>query len=223
MLRLAKDRVYLLDSGVGVAVLDVSDPLKPRLHGTYKNDALPIDAQVGGSHLYLLDSRGVQMIDTRTLEMTSSLVYENRELWFPSELRLTGATLYIADLYQLRILRVYPEGGSLAVEERIPSDRILNVVDPAPVNRLNQNYPNPFNPETWIPYQLASHANVSIHIYDAQGRSIYTKSLGYQKAGSHTAHWDGRNAAGEPVASGIYFYSIQAGDFHATRKMLIRR
>ena len=219
----AKDRVYLLDSGVGVAVLDVSEPHEPRLHGTYENDVLPIDAQVGGNHLYLLDSRGVQMIDTRTLEMTSSLVYENRELWFPSELRLTDTALYIADLYQLRILRVHPEGASLAVEERMPSDWTPNVVDPAPVNSLHQNYPNPFNPETWIPYQLASNVNVSLHIYDAQGRSIYSKPLGYQKSGSQTAYWDGRNAAGEAVASGVYFYSIQAGDFHATRKMLIRR
>ena len=219
----AKERVYLLDSGIGVAVLDVSEPHEPRLHGKYDNDVLPIDAQVGGNYLYLLDSRGVQMIDTRTLEMTSALVYKNSELWFPSELQLTDAALYIADLYQLRILRVHPEGTSLAVEERTPSDWTPNVVDPAPVNRLNQNYPNPFNPETWIPYQLASNVHVSLHIYDAQGRSIYSKPLGYQKAGSHTAYWDGQNAAGEPVASGVYFYSIRAGDFHATRKMLIRR
>ena len=219
----AKERVYLLDSSVGVAVLDVSEPHEPRLHSKYENDVLPIDAQVGGNYLYLLDSRGVQMIDTRTLEMTSSLVYKNSELWFPSELRLTDAALYIADLYQLRILRVQPEGTSLAVEERIPSDWTANVVDPAPVNRVSQNYPNPFNPETWIPYQISSNVNVSLHIYDAQGRSIYFKPIGYQKAGSHTAHWDGRNAAGEPVASGVYFYSIRAGNFHATRKMLIRR
>lgn len=222
-LTFAKERVYLLDSSLGVAVLDVSEPHEPRLHGTYENEDLPIDAQVGGNYLYLLDSRGVQMIDTRTLEMTSALVYKNNELWFPSELRLTDAALYIADLYQLRILRVHPEGASLAVEERTPSDSTSNLVDPAPVNRLNQNYPNPFNPETWIPYQLASNVNVSLHIYDTQGRSIYSKSIGYQKAGSHTAHWDGRNAAGEPVASGVYFYSIRAGNFHATRKMIIRR
>ncbi len=219
----AEDRVYLLDSGVGVTVLDMSEPHEPRLQGTYENDVLPIDAQVGGNYLYLLDSRGVQMIDTRTLEMTSSLVYKNSELWFPSELRLTDTALYIADLYQLRILRVHPEGISLAVEERASSDWTPNVMNSTPVNRLNQNYPNPFNPETWIPYQLASNVDVSLRIYDARGRSIYSKLLGYQKAGSHTVYWDGRNAAGEPVASGIYFYSIQAGDFHATRKMLIRR
>ncbi len=219
----AEDRVYLLDSGVGVVVLDVSTPNEPRLQGKYENDVLPIDAQIGGNDLYLLDSRGVQMIDTRTLEMTSSLVYKNSELWFPSELKLTNTALYIADLYQLRILRVHPEGASLAVEEQIPSDWTPNVMDSTPVNRLNQNYPNPFNPETWIPYQIASNVNVSLHIYDAQGRSVYSKPLGYQKAGSHTAYWNGRNAAGESVASGVYFYSIRAGDFQATRKMLIRR
>ena len=216
---LAGKRAYLLDSGVGVTVLDVSDPRHPRLHGVYENDVLPIDAQVGGNYLYLLDSESVQLIDTRTLTVTSRF----RELQFPSELKLTDTALYIADLYQLRVFRVHPDGYSLAVEETMPTDWIPDVVKSTPVNRLSQNFPNPFNPETWIPYQLASNVNVSLYIYDAQGRRIYAKPLGYRKAGSHTAHWDGRNTAGEPVASGIYFYSIQAGDFHATRKMLIRR
>ena len=216
---LATDRAYLLDSGVGVTVLDVSDPREPKLHGVYENDALPIDAQVGGNYLYLLDSESVQLIDTRTLRVTSRF----RELWFPSELKLMDTVLYIADLYQLRIFRVHPDGYSLAVEERISSDWIPDVVKSTRVNRLSQNFPNPFNPETWIPYQLASDVNVLLSIYDAQGRRIYAKTLGYRKAGSHIAYWDGRNAAGETVASGIYFYSIQAGDFHVTRKMLIRR
>ena len=212
-------RAYLLDSGVGVTVLDVSDPREPRLHGVYENDALPIDAQVAGNYLYLLDSESVQLIDTRTLTVTSRF----SELRFPSELKLTDTALYIADLYQLRVFRVHPDGYSLAVEETMPSNWIPEVVKSTPVNRLSQNFPNPFNPETWIPYQLASGVNVSLYIYNAQGRRIYAKTLGYRKAGSHTAYWDGRNAAGEPVASGVYFYSIQAGDFHATRKMLIRR
>ena len=216
---LAEDRAYLLDSGVGVTVLDVSNPREPRLQGVYENDALPIDAQVGGNHLYLLDTESVQLINTRTLRVTSRF----RELQFPSELKLTDTALYIADLYQLRIFRVHPDGYSLAVEETMPSDWIPDAVKSIPVNRLSQNFPNPFNPETWIPYQLASAANVWLYIYDAQGRSIYTKMLGYRKPGAHTAHWDGRNATGETVASGVYFYSIQAGDFQATRKMLIRR
>ena len=97
------------------------------------------------------------------------------------------------------------------------------LIKSAPVNHLSQNFPNPFNPETWIPYQLASDAHVSLYIYDAQGKQIYTKTLGYRKAGPHTAYWNGRNAVGENAASGVYFYAIQAGDFHATRKMLIQR
>ena len=93
---------------------------------------------------------------------------------------------------------------------------------------LLPNYPNPFNPETWIPYQLAEAADVTLTIYATDGRLIRTLSLGHQPAGiyqskSRAAHWDGRNALGEPVASGVYFYMLTAGEFSATRKMLIRK
>ena len=149
------------------------------------------------------------MIDTRRLAATSSF----RGLRFPFELKLVGSALYVADLYQLRIFRVHPEGYSLAVEEPTHSDWIPHAVESAFVNRLSQNFPNPFNPETWIPYQLASDTHVLLHIYDTHGRRIYAKALGYRKAGSHTAYWDGRNSAGESVASGVYFYAIQSRDF----------
>lgn len=216
-------RAYLLDSGVGVAALDVTEPDKPKLEGIHKNEAILIDAQADGNHLYLLDSESVQVIDTRTLTSTSSLLYTNRELQFASELKLLDGVLYVADLYQLHTFRVQPDGYSLAVEEPTPSEWKPNPLKPISVNRLSQNYPNPFNPETWIPYQLASEASVVLHIYDAQGRRVYSQKLGHQKAGSHTIYWDGRNTAGEPVASGIYFYSLEAGNFQATRKMLIQR
>ena len=93
---------------------------------------------------------------------------------------------------------------------------------------LLPNYPNPFNPETWIPYQLSEPADVTLTIYDIQGRVVRALDLGHQRAGmyhsrSRAAHWDGRNAVGEPVASGLYFYTLKAGDFTATRKMLIRK
>ena len=93
---------------------------------------------------------------------------------------------------------------------------------------LLPNYPNPFNPETWIPYQLAEPADVTVSIYAADGRLVRTLDVGHQSAGlyesrSHAAYWDGRNALGEPVASGVYFYTLTAGDFTATRKMLIRK
>ncbi len=93
---------------------------------------------------------------------------------------------------------------------------------------LLANYPNPFNPETWIPYQLAQPAAVTLSIYAVDGKLVRTLDLGYQRMGnyqdkSRAAYWDGRNAVGEPVASGVYFYTFTAGEFTATRKMLIRK
>jgi len=94
------------------------------------------------------------------------------------------------------------------------------------VFRLLQNYPNPFNPETWIPYQLAKNAFVTVSIYNAFGQLIKTISLGEKEAGFYinknkAAYWDGRNSAGEPIVSGVYFYNIKAGEFFATRRMVI--
>ena len=93
---------------------------------------------------------------------------------------------------------------------------------------LLANYPNPFNPETWIPYQLAKPADVTLKIYAADGKIVRTLQLGNMPAGryqsrSRAAYWDGKNNTGEPVASGVYFYTLTAGEFIATRKMLIMK
>ena len=92
--------------------------------------------------------------------------------------------------------------------------------------RLLANYPNPFNPETWIPYQLKVDTEVRITIYNAQGVVIRTLQLGQQSAGYYTdraraAYWDGRNAVGEQVASGIYFYQFETDELSSLRKMVI--
>ena len=91
---------------------------------------------------------------------------------------------------------------------------------------LAQNFPNPFNPETWIPYQLSKPTEVSIQIYNVSGHLVRSLDLGWQATGSYmtpssAAYWDGRNAVGERVASGIYFYTLQTADFTATRRMVI--
>ncbi len=106
-------------------------------------------------------------------------------------------------------------------------EQLLTVLTPKETTLL-PNYPNPFNPETWIPYQLAEPANVTVSIYSADGKLIRTLALGHQAAGiyqnrSRAVYWDGRNQLGESVASGVYFYTLTAGDFAATRKMLIRK
>ena len=106
-------------------------------------------------------------------------------------------------------------------------EQLLAVLTPKETALL-ANYPNPFNPETWIPYQLAEPADVSISIYAADGKLVRALNLEHQPIGiyqdkSRAAYWDGKNAIGESVASGVYFYTLTAGDFSATRKMLIRK
>ena len=93
---------------------------------------------------------------------------------------------------------------------------------------LLPNYPNPFNPETWMPYRLAAPGEVTLTIRAVDGGMVRSLALGHQPAGiyqakSRAAYWDGRNSGGEAVASGVYFYTLSAGDFSATRKMLIRK
>ena len=120
------------------------------------------------------------------------------------------------------------DDGSLVFRQGIANlKRLLAALIPERTDLL-ANYPNPFNPETWIPYQLAKSAKVSVRIYDATGALVRTLALGHQTAGiyqekSRAAYWDGKNELGESVASGIYFYMLIVGDFTATRKMLIRK
>ena len=108
---------------------------------------------------------------------------------------------------------------------RIQLEDLIAYEIPAETELL-RNYPNPFNPETWIPYHLAEDANVSLTIYDVNGEVVRDIDVGHQIAAkydtrSKAIYWDGRNRFGEQVASGIYFYSLSAGDFSATRKMVI--
>ncbi|MCZ6681194.1 MAG: T9SS type A sorting domain-containing protein [Candidatus Poribacteria bacterium] len=92
--------------------------------------------------------------------------------------------------------------------------------------QLLPNFPNPFNPETWLPYQLAEATGVTISIYDARGRAVHQFELGHQSAGSYTSreralYWDGRDSAGEPVSSGLYFYTLKTDAVTQTRRMVI--
>ena len=104
----------------------------------------------------------------------------------------------------------------------------MGAFGPPKNSSLLQNYPNPFNPETWIPFELAKESEVTIRIYNIKGQLIRTVNLGTKSAGIYTrknkaAYWNGRNELGEFVTSGVYYYTIQTGDFTSARKMLLMK
>ena len=136
---------------------------------------------------------------------------------------LTAADVkqWLSVAQQLGITDAMAQRGILFLEQ------LLTVLTPKETALL-ANYPNPCNPETWIPYHLAQDAEVTLHIYAVNGTLVRTLTLGHQSAGlyqnrSRAAYWDGKNAFGESVASGVYFYTLTAGDFSATRKLLIQK
>jgi hypothetical protein len=88
---------------------------------------------------------------------------------------------------------------------------------------LAQNFPNPFNPTTRISFGLSSPGNVSLRIYDAAGRLVRAVTGGSRSAGHYAETWDGRNMRGEEMASGVYFYRLDAGSFTQTKKMILLR
>ena len=120
------------------------------------------------------------------------------------------------------------DDGSIAFQQGIAYLQSLLASLIPEETALLPNYPNPFNPETWIPYQLSKPAEVTLRIYAVNGVLVRTLALGQTPAGiyqsrSRAAYWDGKNDVGERVASGIYFYTLTAGNFTATRKLLIRK
>ena len=147
----------------------------------------------------------------------------------------TGAAAQIGDILEISAQSPNPFIGVQPLQYTVTAEDVLYsriqlptlVAYEIPVEtELLQNYPNPFNPETWIPYRLAADADVTLTIYDTRGQVVRTLAVGHQIAAvyerrSQAVYWDGRNEFGEAVASGVYFYHLSAGDFAATRRMLI--
>ena len=193
--------------------------------------ALSMIRQVGGDSAYSQNSLPVEFGLGRNTE--ADLV----EIRWPS-----GIVDTFTNVRANQVIEV-TEGASEFVVSVEPQDkdratwgkmRLPDVGNQLPVdsfrlpttNSLSQNYPNPFNPDTWIPYQLAEPAEVKIRIYAQSGQLVRKLDLGHKLAGFYlsldkAAYWDGMNEGGELVSSGIYFYLIEAGDFTATRKMLM--
>ena len=138
-----------------------------------------------------------------------------------STLTVTDVRLWLSQAQYLTLTDATSQRGLLFLEQ------LLVALTPKETALL-PNYPNPFNPETWIPYQLAKDAEVTLDIYNVQGLLVRRLKLGHQAAGiyrsrARAAHWDGQNQLGEQVASGLYFYTFTADGFTATQKLLIRK
>ena len=173
-----------------------------------------------------LRAPGVQIWDTRTQQLVVELPRPYQRIIFSPDGITVAVALEGGRVHLLPIetaLPFLPQNISVASK---PSELQLDSLEVTKKDALLPNYPNPFNPETWIPYQLAAASSVRIHIYDLMGQWVRTLDLGGQQVGayfsrSRAAYWDGRNALGECVATGIYFYRLETDDFTATKRMVI--
>ena len=144
------------------------------------------------------------------------------------------SVVQVGDVIEVQVIGPYGNVESQTFSFKVTPENLANVdlsirldgIGKPNQDHLLQNYPNPFNPETWIPYQLSQDSPVSVSIYGTTGKLIRSLSLGFQSTGFYNsqdraAYWDGKNELGEPVSSGVYFYTLTAGNFTATRRMLI--
>ena len=157
------------------------------------------------------------------------LVFDNRDAGAAGAPTIVGMKLSAAQIdiikEQIDLLIATNDRSPAAMRTLIYLQQLLVTARPEKTQLL-ANYPNPFNPETWIPYELATDTNVRLTIYNTQGVVIRTLQFGHQSAGYYTgrdraAYWDGRNAFGEQVASGLYFYQLETDEMSLMRKMVI--
>ena len=159
----------------------------------------------------------ISLWDTKTLTLITTFEGNWGSLIFSPDGKtlasVVGNTILLADIevFNNQFTPLAPAGVNLA--HTLQTELLLN-------------YPNPFNPETWIPYRLAEGADVTLTIYDAGGSIVRTLDIGHSKAGIYESrdkaiYWEGRNDLGESVASGVYFYHLKAGEYSATKRMVI--
>ena len=178
----------------------------------------------------------VKGIDDGNYSLTTIAIDQNGEEVYRIERNDEPIAKDEADVIGIPIIQ--NESGELIADKSLAVDPDIDDLGAKPFHdsrqhlpeqtKLLQSFPNPSNPETWIPYQLAEGANVTIRIYDVNGRLVKTLNLGYKQVGYYTekqaaAYWNGRNELGERVASGVYYYSIQAGDFSEIGRLILLR
>ena len=190
---------------------------------------VPADAQAEAFDVTVIFSEPVTGFGQNELSVTGS-VGATVTNWTPQ----SGGTHYIATVAPTQTgTAIFNVAQNVAQDDAdngntLATQKTVTVNLPPDRTALLQNYSNPFKQETWIPYRLAEAADVTMTIYTVDGQVVRQLAVGHQPAGfyesrTRAAYWDGRNALGESVTSSIYFYTMTAGDFRATRKMLVRK
>ncbi|MDH4035875.1 MAG: C25 family cysteine peptidase [Candidatus Krumholzibacteria bacterium] len=213
------------------------NPLKApwaRYHANLFNDgnvATPLPTPVGGaSFRYAALGGGMELVWTVPLSASGGLFNVSRaELkdGEPGPYRRVASAVGLSMDGEVRVVDRGVEMGSRYVYRLEGEGGVVNetlaVLVPVTIAKLGQNYPNPFNPVTTIEYWVpgGSRNRVSLVIYDVRGARVRTLVDREKAAGRYAAQWDGRNDAGAPVSSGVYFYRMVAGGFENTRRMVL--
>ena len=190
-------------------------------------DLVLVASQFGITGITAADLNGDNTVDIRDLVLVANAL--NAVAGAPYVKQPTAAL--VKSWLQLARQNT-PDGAGTSLSEGFSYARGIQMLEQLvaaltpDTTALFANYPNPFNPETWIPYQLAKAADVTVTIYASDGSVVRTLALGHQDVGMYkhrtqAAYWDGKNELGESVASSLYFYTLTAGEFTATRRMLI--
>ena len=190
-----------------------------------KDKVLVLDAVVTGTYVAkydVNDDKKVNILDYVLVEVN----IDGGAAGAPALLGMKLSAIQIDRLQeQIDLLIATNDRSPAALRTLIYLQQLLVTARPEKTQLL-ANYPNPFNPETWIPYELATDTDVRLTIYNTQGVVIRTLQFGHQSAGYYVgrdraAYWDGRNALGEQVASGLYFYQLETDEMSLMRKMVI--
>ena len=227
----------LLTNSAGAAFVPMVENAEiteaPQLKGDVNGDGIVniqdlvlVASNIGKTGQNATDVNGDGIVNIQDLVLVASALGSSAAA--PSVLSQSLETLTAADVRRwLSQAQQLDFTDATSLQGLLFLQQLLEALTPKETTLL-ANYPNPFNPETWIPYHLTKDANVTLHIYAVNGTLVRTLALGHQAAGiyqnrSRAAYWDGKNESGESVASGLYYYTLTADNFTATRKMLIRK
>ena len=237
--------IYVMDSRTGENVVQLINNEKVDKNAEWSPDGKKIlfeSKRDGNSEIYVMNADGTEQLNLTNNPASDSIPKwspDGRKILFESK-RDGNREIYVMDADGANPLNIsnhpgddrWPEWRGLGAGQfRFKSwaveleGKLLTTMGRIKTALL-QNYPNPFNPDTWIPFTLSEDRQVTISIYNIRGQLVRTLKLGSKTRGAYldktqAAYWDGRNDSGEIIATGVYFYVLQAGDFTSTRKMML--